>query len=1149
MKTERQLRILTVCQGETPSTHIRLYDPLGRMARAGRVQWRKAYLASLSRAEIDWADLILLQRLDSPAGFDAIEIAHLYGKPVIYDTDDNWVDPPPEYHPAYVYHSSILVRNTVERYLSKADLVTVSTPALAETFGRFQDRILVVPNTVDFEPPPEVAGREGACVRIGYAGTRTHDGDFEVVVPALARLRREFGKRIALVFLGCLPAGLDASEVELWGFSDDYKGYLARLAGLGIQIGLAPLRDNPFNRFKSNIKYLEYSLAGAAGVYSKSPAYEGSVQDRVTGLLVPHTEQAWYEAVKSLVQEPFLRKRLAAAARRDVQERFSPEHTRQAWDKAFRVAREAAGRGRLATAPARPPRKRKKLLYIGAGFLWPHTYIDEFLVRAFSSLGLEVAFCPIAPTPFYEQTLSFYSRFDDRFRESTLLCSLEPVRLLETIRSEKPDFLFALQGYTIPRDILYEISRTGIPSAVWLLDEPYDTLKSADVGTFFSHVFVQDAASVEHHRKFGNPETHYLPHGFEHLEVHTKRSCPLRWDVSVVGTGFPRRRRALKAIRSVTRSVLVVGSGWSDKFDGDGLEHKPSASPLEAATIYNESRINLNVHREETDFSVSSETFRAVSPNGSVFYVAGCGAFQIADDSRRDLPNLFEPGKEIILYHDSEELQALVSRYLADEQERTRIAEAGRKRALAEHTYAHRLRKVVEVLEENPVKARPRFFERTEIRAPGVALGSVSASDRVQLISLSTEAEGPQVRSIHAPADADASSCLNEALFQSLAPRAIVALTEEVEIREAACQAEDLFGSHPDLGAVAWRNSRSELALAALSMRILHRTGALAQGYKVAGLALEDLLLRMRALGFEVREQVCPSGSKEIDSSCQTFSAAQEDRERFVRAWGFDPERRLRAKRLLRIAADLRAQRHDDLALSVLQRALSLDPDWEEARRELGGFLLYRGDARQAEPHLAASWSHDPAHVPGGLLYGLCLLHLKEEPKALEVLLPLLEQKTCLLEKTSLLYNIGRCHRRLGDRREALRRLQEALDLDPSYMRAHQELLSMYIEAQDFAAALRCLERIVELDPKNPEAVNDLGVVLHTLGRDREALEVFQKALRIDPSYRPAAKNLEIVAATLNVSQPRRAHETSGRRPGGSPPADGRRAQQAPARS
>lgn len=1127
MKPERRLRILTVCQGETPSTHIRLYDPLGRMARTGRLLWRKAYLASLSRADIDWADLILLQRLDSPVGFDAIEIARLYGKPVIYDTDDNWVDPPPEYHPAYAYHSSVLVRNAVERYLSKADLVTVSTPALAESISRFQERILVVPNTVDFEPPG-VPGREGACVRIGYAGTRTHDGDFEVVVPALARLRREFGKRIALVFLGCLPPGLDASEVELWGFCEDYKSYLARLAGLGIHIALAPLRDNRFNRFKSNIKYLEYSLAGAAGVYSRSPAYEGSVQDGVTGLLVPHTEEAWYEAVKSLVQEPFLRKRLATAARRDVEERFPPERTRQAWEKAFSAAGEAAGRNRLRTARPRPHRMRKKVLYIGAGFLWPHTYIDEFLVRAFSSLGLEIAFCPIAPTLFYEQTLPFYSRFDDRFRESTLPRSMEPARLLDAIRSEKPDFLFTLQGYTIPRDILYEISRTGIPSAVWLLDEPYDTLKSADVGTFFSRVFVQDASSVDYHRKFGNPDTHYLPHGFEHLEVHTKQPRPFRWDVSVVGTGFPRRRRALEAIRSAAGSVLVVGSGWPDKFDGAGVEHKPLASPLEAATIYNESRINLNVHREETDFSVSSESFRPVSPNGSVFYVAGCGAFQIADDSRQDLPNLFEPGKEIVLYRDSEELQALVTRYLADEQERTRIAEAGRKRALAQHTYAHRLRKVVEMLEENPLKARPRFFERTEIRTPGVALGSVSASDRVQLISLSTEAEGPHVRSIHAPADADASSCLNEALFQSLAPRAIVALSEEVEIREAACRAEDLFGSNPDLGAVAWRNSRSELALTALSMRILHRTGALAQGYKAAGLALEDLLLRMRASGFEVLEQICPAGSKEIDSSRQTFSSAPEDRERFVRAWGLDPERRLRAKRLLRIARDLRAQRHDELALPVLEQALALDPDWEEAGRELGGFLLYRGEAPQAAPYLAASWSRDPNHINGGLLYGLCLLHLKEEQKALEVLLPLLERKACLLEKTSLLYNIGRCYRRLGEREQALRRLSEAVKWDPSYLRAHQELLSMHVEAQDFSAALECIERIVQIDPKNPEAVNDLGVILHKLGRDREALEVFQKALALDPSYQPAAKNLQIVLAALGTSSPRRSYGSSG---------------------
>jgi|GEM_PF-464639 len=1131
MKPERKLRILTVCQGETPSTHIRLYDPLGRMEQAGRLQWRKAYLASLSRADLDWADLILLQRLDNPAGFDAIEIARLYGKPVIYDTDDNWVDPPPEYHPAYVYHSGILVRNTVERYLSKADLVTVSTPALAETFSRFQDRILVVPNTVDFEPP-EPPGREGPCVRIGYAGTRTHDGDFEVVVPALVRLRREFGKRIALVFLGCLPPGLDASEVELWGFSDDYKGYLSRLCRLGIQIALAPLRDNPFNRFKSNIKYLEYSLAGAAGVYSRSPAYEGSVQDRITGLLVPHTEEAWYEAVKSLVQEPLLRKGLAAAARRDVAERFSPERTRQAWESAFSMAaREAAGRGRSRAALPSGPRKRKKVLYIGSGFLWPHTYIDEFLVRAFSSLGLEVAFCPLVPTPFYEQTLALYSRFDDRFRESTLLRSLEPTRLLGTIRSENPDFLFTVQGYTIPRDILYEMSRTGIPSAVWLLDEPYDALKSADVGTFFSHVFVQDASSVEHHRKFGNLETHYLPHGFEHLEVHTKRACALRWDLSIVGTGFPRRRRALEAIRSVAGSLLVVGKGWPEELGKDGLERKLSASPSEAARIYNESRINLTVHREETDFSVSSGAFHAVSPNASVFYVAGCGGFQIADDSRQDLQNLFEPGKEIVVYRSLEELADLVSRYLKDGDERARIAEAGRRRALAEHTYAHRLRKVVEILEGSPCKARPRFYDRTEIHAQGSRLGSASPSDRVQVISLS-EAEKPGVRSIRTPSDADASSCLNEALFESLAPRAVVVLSDEVDAREAALRADRFLGSNPDLGAVVWRNGRSELVLAVLSMRILHHTGALTQGYRSAGLALEDLLLRMRALGFEVRAESCPAKPELIESSSQPSLLTPEDRERFVRAWGLNPERRLRARRLLRVAAELRAGRRDELALPVLEQALSLDPEWEEAGRELGALLLYRGDARQAEPHLYASWSRDPDHVPGGLLYGLCLLHLKEERKALDVLLPLLERKACLLEKTSLLYNIGRCHRRLGERDQALQRVREAVKLDPSYLRAHQELLSMHVEAQDFAAALECMERIVQIDSKNPEAFNDLGVILHKLGRDREALEAFEKALTIDPSYRPAAKNLEIVSAALAASSPRGSQERSSRRAG-----------------
>jgi hypothetical protein len=38
-------------------------------------------------------------------------------------------------------------------------------------------------------------------------------------------------------------------------------------------IALSPLQDTPFNRCKSDIKFLDYSAIGAAGIYSRGPAY------------------------------------------------------------------------------------------------------------------------------------------------------------------------------------------------------------------------------------------------------------------------------------------------------------------------------------------------------------------------------------------------------------------------------------------------------------------------------------------------------------------------------------------------------------------------------------------------------------------------------------------------------------------------------------------------------------------------------------------------------------------------------------------------------------------------------------------------------------------------------------------------------------
>ena len=76
--------------------------------------------------------------------------------------------------------------------------------------------------------------------------------------------------------------------------------------------------------------------------------------------------------------------------------------------------------------------------------------------------------------------------------------------------------------------------------------------------------------------------------------------------------------------------------------------------------------------------------------NVRCFEAAGAGAFQMVD-WRPGLNHLFEEGKELITFKNIADLKQKIDYWLPREAERTRIREAGRLRAQAEHTYQLRL--------------------------------------------------------------------------------------------------------------------------------------------------------------------------------------------------------------------------------------------------------------------------------------------------------------------------------------------------------------------------------------------------------------------------------------------------------------------------
>ncbi|GAB2580848.1 glycosyltransferase [Nitrincola alkalisediminis] len=81
-------------------------------------------------------------------------------------------------------------------------------------------------------------------------------------------------------------------------------------------IGLAPLLDTKVNAARAPTKYFDISAAGAVGVYANSHVYRQLVTHKVNGLLVEMDQDAWVEAITSLIDDVQQRRALFIEAGR-----------------------------------------------------------------------------------------------------------------------------------------------------------------------------------------------------------------------------------------------------------------------------------------------------------------------------------------------------------------------------------------------------------------------------------------------------------------------------------------------------------------------------------------------------------------------------------------------------------------------------------------------------------------------------------------------------------------------------------------------------------------------------------------------------------------------------------------------------------------
>lgn len=216
--------------------------------------------------------------------------------------------------------------DVVKFFLESADGVIVTTDALKDQLSEYNPQIFVVPNVLDERlfPPDTIKIADKEKITIGYMGTNTHDSDLKMIIPVIQQAMQSYPGRIQFQVLGVTTkeetirdlVALPAKVVSINPFFVTYDKFVPWFQGnIYWDIGLCPLLDTPFNRCKSDIKYLDYGAAGISGVYSRVPAYESTVQHLETGYLAENTVEAWVEGVRQLVEDVDLRRQIAVNAR------------------------------------------------------------------------------------------------------------------------------------------------------------------------------------------------------------------------------------------------------------------------------------------------------------------------------------------------------------------------------------------------------------------------------------------------------------------------------------------------------------------------------------------------------------------------------------------------------------------------------------------------------------------------------------------------------------------------------------------------------------------------------------------------------------------------------------------------------------------
>jgi spore maturation protein CgeB len=258
--------------------------------------------------------------------------------------------------------------------------------------------------------------------------------------------------------------------------------------------------------------------------------------------------------------------------------------------------------------------------------------------------------------------------------------------LLKMVEHEKPDVVWTDKMLGMQPRTLKRLREMGVATVSYMIDNPFGTrqdpgwrLYRKDIPYYDLHVVQRDVNLAEYKARGARdvikiqtayePTLHFPP--------------PAGWsdtdrdrEVSFIGTPYDDRAETLEWLHKKGLPVVISGNErqWRRALGGQMFPQ-----------LYSEGELFVQQYREAIWRSKINLSFLTWANKDEFvhksFEIAGCGGFLLAERSDGHMQR-FREDEEAVFFTGRTELESKIRRYLPDEESRTRIAAAGRERAM-----------------------------------------------------------------------------------------------------------------------------------------------------------------------------------------------------------------------------------------------------------------------------------------------------------------------------------------------------------------------------------------------------------------------------------------------------------------------------------